>query len=396
MADLEERNDAIRLALYPSAHGLGHFMRIVHLAQMLHETGGKRQAKYLLFIRTNVNKGVRESLQAGWSHVGVVTFSSYEFPIQPSVVQKNPYTLSTSQTWDAVRKFDANAAVEQEERFVKDNGIQIIISDCPSIPCVLNVPSLLVTNFTFDTILQGLLATQKIDPAQSEDIADIRAFIQDMTDQYQKADALIRMRGEIHMPYNGRTVDIPAHFRHAESSKTDTLEALNIPELLQPGRKILLHCFGGQPQNDTYTRIPQLPPQWVCLSQTIHAPPHFYAIKKDAHIPDLIAASDAVLGKLGWGMCSEVIGNGYKPFIFVPRSAFLEEEGLVKWMQKDHRRLVRMEVNVFEAMEWEDAILQAEALAGPQDTDVTAEGWKCKEEELVNIVDGEVMRLLGR
>ncbi|KAF2635909.1 hypothetical protein P280DRAFT_484275 [Massarina eburnea CBS 473.64] len=382
MGDPQQQNGTIHLALYPSAHGLGHFMRIVHLAQLLHKAGGKRQLQYRLFIRANIDESVRESLKTGWKDFDTVTFSNYKIPIQPSIIQTNPYTLSAAQTWDSVRKFDATAALEQEKRFVRENGIHVIISDCPSIPCTLTVPSILVTNFTFDSILEGLAASERSsglglkDTSAAEDKGlkgsekeDIRTFIRAMTDQYQNADTLIRLPGPIPMPYKGRTVDVPVHFRHANASKVETLTSLRIPELLKPGRKILLHCFGGQPQSDTFSRIPQLPSLWTGLSQTIHAPPYFYKIANDAHIPDLIAASDVVLGKLGWGMCSEVIGNGYKPFIYVPRPAFIEEKGLIEWMEEDHRRLVRMEASTFEAMEWQDAILQADALAGTQEQD---------------------------
>jgi len=373
----------IRLALYPSPHGLGHLMRIVHLAQMLHELSPQR---YHLFIRSNIDESVRKSLRIGWRDVDTITFSDYNIPIQPTIVQTNPYTLSADQTWDAVRNFDAKAALEQEEKFVRANGIQIVISDCPSVSCVLQVPSILVTNFTFDSILGAL---------RGGEAEDVSLFSQEMTNQYNSADVLIRLPGYIPMPYSGKIMNAPVHFRRASASKYETLRSLNIPELLRSDRKILFHCFGGQP-NETFSRLPRLPPHWICLSMTIHAPPNFYLISKDAYIPDIIAATDAVLGKLGWGMCSEVIGNGYKPFIYVPRSEFIEEQGLLEWMEKDHCRLVRMEVDAFEAMDWEDTISQAETFTGSRKGDLTAESWGRNEVSLVNMVDEEVARLLGR
>jgi hypothetical protein len=379
----------IRLALYPSAHGLGHLTRIVHLAQLLHEWNIHsldRRSEYRLFIRANIDSNIRQSLQIGWPNINAITFSSYKVPIQPGIVQTNPYTISTDRTWDAVRNFDARTALAQEQEFVKANAIDLIISDCPSIPCTLDVPAILVTNFTFDTILTAL-------PPSSD--PEIPAHIQEMTRQYNAAKTLIRLPGYIHIPYDGRMVEVPAHFRSANRSRYETLADLNIPELLHPGRKILLHCFGGQP-DQTFAHLPRLPPHWVCLSSTIHAPPSFYQVSKDAHIPDLIAASDVVLGKLGWGMCSEVIGNGHKPFVYVPRSAFVEEEGLTRWMKKDHQRLVRMEVDAYEDMQWEEAILRAENLGVPMNGDLTAESRRHNEDALVGTLDAEIARLLDR
>lgn len=58
-----------------------------------------------------------------------------------------------------------------------------------------------------------------------------------------------------------------------------------------------------------------LPEVWACISQPIDYPPLFHEILHDVCMPDIIAARYAVLGKLGRGACSEVIGNGYKPVI---------------------------------------------------------------------------------
>jgi len=86
-------------------------------------------------------------------------------------------------------------------------------------------------------------------------------------------------------------------------------------------------------------------------------------------MPDLIAGSDVVLGKLGWGTCSEVIGNGDKPFIYVPREEFVEEKGLREWMQQDHGRLVRLEIQKYESFLWTEAIVQASESQQQQDQD---------------------------
>lgn len=164
-------------------------------------------------------------------------------------------------------------------------------------------------------------------------------------------------------------------------TRSETLAGLGLQCL--EGKKILLNCFGGH-NLDSLSGVPKLPEGWACISQTIHCPPLFYKISHDVHMPDIIAACDVVLGKLGWGTCSEVIGNGYKPFIYVPRSAFIEEAGLLSWMQSAHQRIVRLEVDVYESMDWRQAIEEAQEMN--MLSSVVAKDWAKIDAELVRIV----------
>lgn len=71
-----------------------------------------------------------------------------------------------------------------------------------------------------------------------------------------------------------------------------------------------------------------LPPGWLCLvcgaSDNADLPPNFRKLAKDAYTPDIIAACDCMLGKIGYGTVSEALA--YKcPFVFVRRDYFNEE-----------------------------------------------------------------------
>jgi L-arabinokinase len=56
-------------------------------------------------------------------------------------------------------------------------------------------------------------------------------------------------------------------------------------------------------------------------------PPNFLPAPGDAYVPDIIAASDCVLGKIGYGSVSECL-VGRRPLIFVRRDNFNEEPWL--------------------------------------------------------------------
>ena len=51
----------------------------------------------------------------------------------------------------------------------------------------------------------------------------------------------------------------------------------------------------------------------------------FIPMSFEYYVPDLIAAVDVVMGKIGYGFVSECIANG-TPLIYVPRSDWPEEQ----------------------------------------------------------------------
>ncbi|KAK2983390.1 hypothetical protein RJ640_016014 [Escallonia rubra] len=71
-----------------------------------------------------------------------------------------------------------------------------------------------------------------------------------------------------------------------------------------------------------------LPSGWLCLvcgaSENQELPPNFIKLAKDAYTPDVIAASDCMLGKIGYGTVSEALAFKL-PFVFVRRDYFNEE-----------------------------------------------------------------------
>ncbi|KAJ6732107.1 L-ARABINOKINASE [Salix purpurea] len=85
--------------------------------------------------------------------------------------------------------------------------------------------------------------------------------------------------------------------------------------------------FGGQPSG-WKLKEEYLPSGWLCLvcgaSDSQELPPNFIKLAKDAYTPDLIAASDCMLGKIGYGTVSEALAFKL-PFVFVRRDYFNEE-----------------------------------------------------------------------
>jgi len=74
----------------------------------------------------------------------------------------------------------------------------------------------------------------------------------------------------------------------------------------------------------------------------------------EIEFPNLSAASDVILGKLGYGTCGDCIAAG-KPLIYVRREGFAEEDGLLELM-KDSRygegRMIEMSKTDLEKGTW--------------------------------------------
>ncbi|PVH85372.1 hypothetical protein DL98DRAFT_583958 [Cadophora sp. DSE1049] len=348
----------LRIAVYISAHGYGHLARTQNFLALVSRTG-----KYHFHIRTS----------------STLHTSNLDYLLHPTVRQTNAYQLDVKNSLYALDTFDSSIPQAKELDFLRRHKIQAIISDTPSLPCLfahsLGIPAILITNITFDSIFQALL--DSVPDASNK--ARLQQKVNEMSAQYALAHTIIRLPGHIPFPFEGpQIVDAPMHSRKAERSRTETFASLGLQYLKDT--KVLLHCFGGHAL-DAPGEIPQLPEGWACISQTIDLPPLFYKISHDVDMPDLIGACDAVLGKLGWGTCSEVIGNGYKPFINVPRSAFIEEVGLLSWMQTAHRRIVRLDVKDYENSAIEEA--QKMALKGPE----LEEDWAGNEDCLVQTLE---------
>lgn len=167
--------------------------------------------------------------------------------------------------------------------------------------------------------------------------------------------------------YVRQIIDVPLVFRKYRQPRDQVLDKVGIPKDIYNTHKILLLSFGGQLLgNDGGLKGNPLPPGWICIvcaaPDSVVMPDGFYRAAKDAYVPDLTNACDVLLGKLGYGTCSECIGHS-TPFVYVPRPQFIEEHGLLKLMA-DQGSAVELTREDFEAGHWADAIEHASTLSG--------------------------------
>ncbi|PRP81981.1 hypothetical protein PROFUN_10475 [Planoprotostelium fungivorum] len=289
--------------------------------------------------------------------------------IDPVMVQPLAYTVDRESSVQTASKFleTREELIMHESQWLKSIGATCVLIDSPSAPCAAahraGVPSVIISNFTFDEIYYGLKNGDLLEP-------QLHRIAETFESDYRKARLLVRTPGFIRIPSfeecavypltehpseqeRGRVIlDAPMYFREHRREKFETLDDLKIPRNVSENSKILLFSFGGQALSEhEWTDV--LPPGWICIvvNGPLILPPSFYAASRETYVPDLVHASDVVLGKLGYGTISECIGHS-KPMIYVPRIDFIEEEGLLT-MMRDQGSCKELSIEKFEKGDWQ-------------------------------------------
>ncbi|KAF9913628.1 hypothetical protein BX616_009807 [Lobosporangium transversale] len=166
-----------------------------------------------------------------------------------------------------------------------------------------------------------------------------------------------------HTGMQRRAIDVPLVVRKAINTREDVLRSLGVDEETIRTKKMVLVSFGGQRLKQGWGN--PLPDGWIgviCGLPVSHElPDGFYRSPHGVYVPDLTHAADIVIGKLGYGTCSECIAHD-TPLIYVSRPQFVEEHGLIKLMI-NHGLPVEMTAEEFETGLWQRSILEADRLA---------------------------------
>ncbi|WOL08538.1 L-arabinokinase-like isoform X1 [Canna indica] len=194
----------------------------------------------------------------------------------------------------------------------------LVVSDVVPVACRAaadaGIRSVCVTNFSWDFIYAEYVMAEG---------NHHRSIVWQIAEDYSHCEFLLRLPGYCPMPAFRDVIDLPLVVRRLHKSRMEIREELGIGNDV----KVVIFNFGGQPAGWNL-KEEWLPVSWLCLvcgaSDNQKLPPNFVKLAKDAYTPDIIAASDCMLGKIGYGTVSEALA--YKlPFVFVRRDYFNEE-----------------------------------------------------------------------
>lgn len=308
----------MNIGYFISSHGYGHASRACAVIDKLYSIG---DTNFIIFTQT-----------PEWFFQNSLSFPFEYIATQTDVglIQADPFTEDIGKTIKALEKFLPFSENQYDEflSFITKKNLDLILCDISPfglwVADQLGVPSILIENFTWDWIYEYYL------------------------DKYFKLDDYISILRKIYLlpkihftcePYCERSKNsmiVSPVFRETRTSKEEIRNQL----CLDDKDLLVLVTMGGIPidhheknlflNNDDIKFLFPINNADAKLSNEKiiflpHNHPYFH--------PDLVNASDIVIGKLGYSTVTEVHSLA-KPFLFIGRRNFRESSVLEKFVRE--------------------------------------------------------------
>jgi len=312
---INEENDGVSasrdhlvFAYYVTGHGFGHATRVVEVARQLILAG------HDVHVVTGAPDFVFTSeIQSPRLFIRKVLLDCGAVQADALTVDR----LASLEKYHETAVVPRASILETEIEWLNSIKADLVVSDVVPVACRAaadaGIRSVCVTNFSWDFIY-----AEYVMAAGSHH----RSIVWQIAEDYSHCEFLIRLPGYCPMPAFRDVIDVPLVVRRLHKSRKEVRKELGIGDDV----KLVILNFGGQPAGWNL-KEEYLPSGWLCLvcgASNQELPPNFIKLAKDAYTPDLIAASDCMLGKIGYGTCSEALAFKL-PFVFVRRDYFNEE-----------------------------------------------------------------------
>lgn len=348
------------LVYYISGHGFGHASRSIEVINALRAAAPSLSVQ----VRTAAPRWLFDLTLHG----------AFEFaPLETDlgVVQHDSLSLDANET---IRRAEAYverlpALAAQEAAVLEDLGAGFVMADIPPLGLeaarLADVPAMAIGNFTWDWILRDYPGGA----AAADAIGEV----------YRRAGRAFRL------PLHGGfetipdVVDLPFVARRARHTAVHTRTTLGLPE----GRLALV-SFGGYGASGIDLEALSRTRGWTLLvSASVPFGPHrtpvveanargalfpldepaMYA--KGLRYEDVVAASDVVVTKPGYGIISECVAND-TAMLYTDRGHFIEYDVLVREMPRVVRCAYLPQAELLTG-HWQDALDGLAATPGPLD-----------------------------
>jgi hypothetical protein len=208
---------------------------------------------------------------------------------------------------------------------IRTNGCRLVVSDIAPLGLAVaqsaGLPSVLVENFTWDWIYTGY---SPVEPDFNKYIKILAYLSQQATEHIQTE--------PVCAPDPACFTSLPVS-RPILSAREVIRQRLSIPV---DAKALLLTMGGIQTSYDFLSKLEDIPATYFIIPggsaepiqrRNLRLLPHHSGF----YHPDLVAASDAVVGKLGYSTLAEAYTAGV-PFGFVPRARFRESGPLTSYV----------------------------------------------------------------
>jgi hypothetical protein len=306
-----------RIAVFISPHGFGHAARAASVMEAIAEI----ESSTLFDIFTTV---------PAWFFNNCSTFDfRYHFLLTDiGLLQMNPFQEDLPATVQRLKNFlpfdpAQIAPVAEKIRFMQS---ELVICDIAPMGILIageaGVPSVLIENFTWDWLYQGY------------EEAGMYQFSQYLQSIFAKA--------TYHIQTQPVCNPAPVDFTAAPASRKTRTPSGEIRQRLEltESCKVIMITAGGVPKS--YDFIEKLKNQSAThfiipgASKSVAIEDNLILLPENSEFfhPDLIHASDAVIGKVGYSTIAEVYHAGL-PFGYSARAHYRETEPLVNFIENE-------------------------------------------------------------
>ncbi len=329
---------------YISGHGFGHASRET---EVIHALAALRP-DWPIVLRTAVSPSLlARSL--------TVPYTLLAGPCDTGIIQRDSVTHDDDATAEAALAFHAtwDARVDEECRRLTPHAPRVIVGDIPplafDVAARLDVPSIAIANFTWDWIYEW-----------HPPLRDAPGLLEQIRAAYAKATLALRLPFAPVFDQFPRVEDLPLVARLSKQPRVVTRETLGIPH----DRHVALLSFGGYGLQRLDVAGLDCLDEWTVvltdrLSSATPVPSHVVYLDEsrlsaDFRYEDLVAASDVVVTKPGYGVLSECAAAG-TALLYTSRGHFREYDLMVQEMPRMLRSRFLSQEALF-AGRWKDAL----------------------------------------
>jgi UDP:flavonoid glycosyltransferase YjiC (YdhE family) len=310
----------LRLAIFVSSHGFGHAARATAVLAALAE---KHPAIHFDIYTKAPQWFFQESLKASYTYHPLLT--------DIGVVQETPMQEDLSATvraLDAFLPFDRALLARLAEE-LRSLGCQMVLCDIAPLGIAVakaaRLPSVLVENFTWDWIYGGY----------TQSAPGFERHIDYLHEVFTSANIHIQA-SPVCAPTSHADLTTAPIGRTPVTPPTEMRARLGVP----PEARLVLVTMGGIPERfQNLDRISGTENIFLVIpggSEMIQVRDHLVLLPHHSNFyhPDLIHASDAVVGKAGYSTLSEAY-HAAVPFAYVARPTFRESGPLTAFIDRE-------------------------------------------------------------
>jgi L-arabinokinase len=286
------------LCYYITGHGYGHATRVIGQVKHLLDRN------YVIHIISSLDPTFLTANIINESNADkALHLHCHRRVLDAGAVQLDPLHIDIEQSLSNYLNhihFNHSSLVAHERKFLLDVHADLVLVDATPLPCsaakAASIPSIIVSNFTWDVTYQFLLDVVR-SKLSDDDVAKYASMVEQASIDVCNAEYYLRLPGITPLPpqYHGKVIPGPLICRKANQSREQIRESLNIPN----SAYMLILGFGGFKLSGSWAlRDESLPPNWICIvlgSEGDSMPSNRYiTVPKDVYVPNLIGAADAV------------------------------------------------------------------------------------------------------